>query len=108
MMMLQLDILVLSNLKYKLGEKYKFNLLTNPLSFLLHDMLRKRLQFIFKHFVNLTKHNCCKLQILFKSQNKLSNAFRSKSCIPKEHTLVSPINVSVDSTFTINPVMMNV
>ena len=28
--------------------------------------------------------NCYKLQIVFKSQNKLENAFRFKVCIPKE------------------------
>ena len=27
--------------------------------------------------------NCCKLQIEFKSQNKLAKAFRFKDCIPK-------------------------
>ena len=30
--------------------------------------------------------NCCKLQIVFKSQNKLANAFHLKDCIPKELT----------------------
>ena len=30
--------------------------------------------------------NCCKLQILFKSQNKLAKAFRFKDRIPKELT----------------------
>ena len=30
--------------------------------------------------------NCCKLQIVFKSQNKLTNAFRFKDRIPKELT----------------------
>ena len=30
--------------------------------------------------------NCCQLQIVFKSQNKLVNAFRFKDCIPKEFT----------------------
>ena len=30
--------------------------------------------------------NCCKLQIVFKSQNKLGKAFRFKDCIPKELT----------------------
>lgn len=29
--------------------------------------------------------NCCKLQIVFKSQNQLSNALCFKDCIPKEH-----------------------
>ena len=37
--------------------------------------LRKSLEGIF---------NCCKLQILFKSQNKLAKAFRFKDRIPKE------------------------
>ena len=30
--------------------------------------------------------SCCKLQIVFKSQNKLAKAFRFKDCIPKELT----------------------
>ena len=30
--------------------------------------------------------NCCKLQIVFNSQNKLVNAFPFKDCIPKELT----------------------
>ena len=30
--------------------------------------------------------SCCKLQIVFKSQNKLANAFRFKYLIPKELT----------------------
>ena len=30
--------------------------------------------------------NCCKLQIKFKSQSKLTNAFRVKDRIPKEPT----------------------
>ena len=30
--------------------------------------------------------NCCKMQIVFKSQNKLAKAFRFKDCIPKELT----------------------
>ena len=30
--------------------------------------------------------NCCKLQIVYKSQNRLANAFRLQDCIPKELT----------------------
>ena len=30
--------------------------------------------------------HCCKLQIVFKSQNKLANTFHFKDCIPKELT----------------------
>ena len=32
--------------------------------------------------------NCCKLQIVFKSQNKLATSFCFKDCIPKELTSV--------------------
>ena len=31
-------------------------------------------------------HNCCRLHIVFSSQNILANAFRFKDCIPKEIT----------------------
>ena len=30
--------------------------------------------------------NCCKLQVVFQSQNKLANAFRFEDYSPKEHT----------------------
>ena len=49
--------------------------------------------------------NCCKLQIVFKSQNKLAKAFRFKDRIPKELTSGALINFSVDSA--INIVMTN-
>ena len=40
--------------------------------------------------------NCCKLQIVFKSQNKLANLFVLKTAFPKNLDLLSFIN-SVDS-----------
>ena len=48
-----------------------------PLSLQTRSKLRKSLKGIL---------NCCKLQIVFKSQNKLAKAFRFKDCIPKELT----------------------
>ena len=48
-----------------------------PLSLQTRTKLRKPLKGIL---------NCCKLQIVFKSQNKLAKAFRFKDCIPKELT----------------------
>ena len=49
--------------------------------------------------------NCCKLQIVLKSQNKLAKAFRFKDSIHKELTSGVVINFSVDSAM--NPVMVN-
>ena len=68
-----------------------------PLSLQTRIKLRKSLKEIYI---------CCKLQIVFKSQNKLANAFRFKDRIPKELNLVSFINFSMDSAM--NPIMMNV
>ena len=48
-----------------------------PLSLQTSTKLRKSLKGIL---------NCCKLQIMLKSQNKLANAFRFEDCIPKELT----------------------
>ena len=48
-----------------------------PLSLQTRTKLRKSLKGIL---------NCCKLQIVFKSQNKLAKAFRFKDRIPKEIT----------------------
>ena len=48
-----------------------------PLSFQTRTKLRKSLKGIL---------NYCKLQIVFKSQNKLAKAFRFKDNIPKELT----------------------
>ena len=48
-----------------------------PLSLQTRTKLRKSLKGIL---------NCCKLQILFKSQNKLAKAFHFKDRIPKELT----------------------
>ena len=48
-----------------------------PLSLQTKNKLRKSLKGIL---------NCCKLHIVFKSQNKLANAFHIKDCIPKEFT----------------------
>ena len=48
-----------------------------PLSLQTRTKLRKPLKGIL---------NCCKLQIVFKSQNKLAKAFRFKDRIPKELT----------------------
>ena len=48
-----------------------------PLSLQIRTKLRKSLKGIL---------NCCKLQIVFKSQNKLAKAFRFKDRIPKELT----------------------
>ena len=41
--------------------------------------------------------NCCKLQIVFKSQNKLAKAFRFKDRIPKE------LNVRIGEHIGISP-----
>ena len=49
-----------------------------PLSFQTRTKLRKSLKGIL---------NCCKLQIVFKSENKLENDFRFKYRTPKELTL---------------------
>ena len=46
-----------------------------PLSLQIRTNLRKSLKGIL---------NCCKLQIMFKSQNKLAKVFCFKDCIPKE------------------------
>ena len=67
-----------------------------PLSLQTRTKLRKSLKDIL---------NCCKLQIVFKSQNKLAKTFRFKDRIPKELNLVSSINFSVDSAM--NPIMVN-
>ena len=67
-----------------------------PLSLQTRTKLRKPLKSIL---------NCCKLKIVFKSQNKLAKAFRFKECIPKELNLVPSINFSVDSAM--NPIMLN-
>ena len=48
-----------------------------PLSLQIRTKLRKSLKGIL---------NCCKLQIVFKSQNKLAKAFRFKDCISKKLT----------------------
>ena len=48
-----------------------------PLSLQTRTKLRKSLKGVL---------NCCKLQIVFKSQNKLAKAFRFKDRIPKELT----------------------
>ena len=72
--------------KYKVQEKVitvpkktLFLVLTylGPLSLQTRTKLRKSLKGIL---------NCCKLQIAFKSQNKLAKAFRFKDRIPKELT----------------------
>ena len=49
--------------------------------------------------------NCCKLQIVFKSQNKLAKTFRFKDRILKELTSGVVYNFSVDSAM--NPIMVN-
>ena len=67
-----------------------------PLSLQIRTKLRKSLKGI---------PNCCKLQIVFKSQNKLAKAFPFKDRIPKELNLVSFINFTVDSAM--NPIMVN-
>ena len=67
-----------------------------PLSLQIRTKLRKSLKGIL---------NCCKLQIVFKSQNKLAKAFSFKDHIPKELNLVLSINFSVDSAM--NPIMVN-
>ena len=64
-------------------------LVTGPLSSQTRTKLRKSLKGIL---------NCCKLQVVFKSQNKLSTAFRFKDRIPKSGLALSgPISFSVDS-----------
>ena len=67
-----------------------------PLSLQTRTKLKKSLKGIL---------NCCKLQILFKSQNKSAKAFRFEDRIPKDLHLVSSINFSVGSA--INPIMVN-
>ena len=67
-----------------------------PLSLQTRNKLRKSLKSIF---------NCCKLQIVFKSQNKLAKAFRLKDRIPKNLHLVASIIFSVDSAM--NPIIVN-
>ena len=67
-----------------------------PLSLQTRNKLRKSLKSIF---------NCCKLQIVFKSQNKLAKAFRLKDGIPKNLHLVASIIFSVDSAM--NPIIVN-
>ena len=49
--------------------------------------------------------NCCKLQILFKSQNKLAKAFRFKDRIPKE--LASGVVYKFQCGFCNEPIMLN-
>ena len=56
-------------------KKTLFLVLLGPLSLQTRTKLRKSLKDIL---------NCCKLQIVFKSQNKLAKAFRFKDRIPKE------------------------
>ena len=68
-----------------------------PLSLHTETKLRKS----FKGILNF-----CKIQIVFKSQNKLANAFHFKDCIPNNLHLVSFINFSVESAM--NPIMVNV
>ena len=72
--------------KYRIQEKvitvpkktlFLVLLYLGPLSLQTRTKLRKSLKGIF---------NCCKLQIVFKSQNKLAKAFRFKDRIPKELT----------------------
>ena len=48
-----------------------------PLSLQTRTKLRKSLKGIL---------NCCKLQTVFKSQDKLAKAFRFRDCIPKKFT----------------------
>ena len=48
-----------------------------PLSLQTRTKLKKSLKGIL---------NCCKLQIVFKSQNKLAKAFRFEDCVPKKLT----------------------
>ena len=47
--------------------------------------------------------NCCKLQIVFKSRNKLANLFVLKTAFTKYLRLLSFINIRVDSA--INPTL---
>ena len=68
-----------------------------PLSLATRTTLRKPLKGIL---------NCCKLQIVFKTQNKWAKAFRFKDRIPKELTSGALINFSVGSAM--NLVMANV
>ena len=49
--------------------------------------------------------NCCKLQIVFKSENKLAKALRFKDRIPKELTSGVVYKISVDSAM--NTIMVN-
>ena len=67
-----------------------------PLSLQTRTKLRKSLKGIL---------NCCKLQIVFKSQNKLAKTFRFKDRILKELTSGVVYNFSVDSAM--NPIMVN-
>ena len=49
--------------------------------------------------------NCCKLQVIFKSQNKLCNIFRFKDLFPKYSHQVWFISFSVD--YAMNPITEN-
>ena len=75
-------------------KKLLFSVLTyfGPLSLQTRTKLRKSLRGIL---------NCCKLQIVFKTENKLANAFHFKDRIPEEF-----ISFNVNSAM--NPIMMNV
>ena len=75
-------------------KKPLFSVLTylGPLSLQTRTKLRKSLRGIL---------NCCKLQIVFKIENKLANAFHFKDRIPEEF-----INFNVNSAM--NPMMINV
>ena len=67
-----------------------------PLSLQIRTKLRKSLNGML---------NCYKLQIMFKSQNKLAKAFCFKDRIPKELTSGVVYNFSADSAMS--PVMVN-
>ena len=67
-----------------------------PLSLQNRTKLKRSLKGIF---------NCCKLQIVFKSHNKLAKAFRFKILSPRNLHLVLSINFSVDSAM--NPIIVN-
>ena len=80
-------------------KKRLFLVLTylGPLSLQTRTKLRKSLKVIL---------NCCKLQIVFKSENKLGTLFILNIAFQKNLHLVSFINLNVDSAM--NPIMMNV
>ena len=76
-----LNILVIDKLVIKLAQVTIFEKKTLILSLpYLGDISLQTRTKLRKSFKNIL--NCCKLQIVFKSQRKLANVFRFKDCLP--------------------------